>query len=491
MFSLLFWRETLTHIRRCFVLVMLLAVLAPGLLWAQATSTHTLPAPVAQAMQRHNIPASAVGIWVQEIGANAPVLVHNPDTPFNPASVSKLPASFAALAELGPNYTWKTEFYTNAPIRNGVLQGDLWIKGHGDPFLVADEVWKMLGALQRRGIRRIEGDLVFDLSYYNLPYENPGAFDNQPYRAYNQTPHALLTNFNTITLEMEPEGTQLRVVTDPPLDGLRIDNRVQLTDSKCESGQNTISYNVVESASGVRHIVLEGRYPRSCGRYRLVRTALTPEAYTNALIRAVWKQWGGEIQGGWRTGTWPNPRSRPLLVHESRTLAEVIRMVNKFSNNVMTRQMALALGAETYGAPATCDKASRAILKVLAEHGIDTQGMIMDNASGLSRNNRISARQLAQLLWIAREHTFMPEFVSSLALVGQDGTVRRRFQNGPKTGRMHLKTGTLNSVSAVAGYVRSDSDKNMLVVVLINHREVQWGSGRELQNAVLAWTFNH
>lgn len=460
------------------------------LLFLSVAQAQSLPGPIRQALQTHNIPESAVGIWVQEIGHTTPLLVHNPDIPFNPASVTKLAATFAALKELGPNYTWKTEFYTNAPIRNGILQGDLWIKGYGDPFLVADEVWKMLGALQRRGIRRIEGDLVFDLSYFDLPYEDPGAFDNQPYRAYNQTPHALLMNFNTITLEVEPDGTQVRVVTDPPLADLRIDNRLTLRDGNCEGFQNGISYHVVNNA-GNRHIVLEGRYPRACGRYRLVRTALEPEAYSNALIRALWQQWGGEIHGGWRIDTWPNPRARPLLVHETRPLSEVIRMVNKFSNNVMTRQVALTLGASMYGAPATCDKASRAIIDTLQGFGIETTGMVVDNASGLSRNNRITARQMAQILWVARESTFMPEFVSSLALVGMDGTVRRRFQNGPQNGRMHLKTGSLNDVSAVAGYVHTASDKIALVVVMINHRGAHWGIGREVQNAVLAWTFDH
>jgi D-alanyl-D-alanine carboxypeptidase/D-alanyl-D-alanine-endopeptidase (penicillin-binding protein 4) len=153
----------------------------------------------------------------------------------------------------------------------------------------------------------------------------------------------------------------------------------------------------------------------------------------------------------------------------------------------MTRHLELALGSERYGSPATPAKGQRAILDVLSERGIDTRGLVIGNSAGLSREGRISARQLAAILGAAWRSPYMPEYASSLALAGLDGTMRNRFRKSPATGRMHLKTGRLDDVSAVAGYVTAASGQRLIAVVLVNAPEAHRGPGEELQDAVLQW----
>jgi serine-type D-Ala-D-Ala carboxypeptidase/endopeptidase (penicillin-binding protein 4) len=470
--------------------VRLLSTLLIGLCCAAAAAETltTLPAPVASAARSLGLPEQGISLWVQRVSEPAPRVAVLPDVPRNPASVLKLVATFAALDQLGPAYTWRTEVFVPGAPRDGRVQGDLWLRGHGDPYLVAEEYWKLAEGLRRRGIERIDGDLVFDNSYFDLAPEDPGAFDNQPARVYNLPPHPLLVNFNAVRFTVRPEGPAgaVAVGADPPLPNLRLDNRLRLHAAPCGGFQRGVALAVQDPA--VRdQVILEGRFPAGCDEYALTRTVLKPESYAFGLFDLYWHQLGGTLDGRWREGVLPDDAGRPFHVHRSRPLGDLIRMVNKYSNNVMTRHMALTVGAERFGAPATDDKGRQAMLEILEAHGIGTAGIVLDNPSGLSRQTRVTARQLAGLLQAGWQSVFMPEFVSSMAISGLDGTLRRRLGEGRTRGRMHLKTGTLNDVSAVAGYVWTGSEDRLLVVLLINAPDAHRGLGEELQNVVLRW----
>ncbi len=454
---------------------------------AVAAPDNELPEPISRVLDWQNLSRADVSLWVQPVDGGPPLLELNADVPRNPASVTKLPVSFAALEVLGPAYTWKTELYVDKAPRDGVLAGDLWIRGGGDPYLVAEEMWKLVGALRQTGIRRIEGDLILDDSHFDIVPRDPAAFDNEPFRAYNQQPHPFLVNFNVLSFHVWPdnEGGGIRVQANPPLPGLTLENRLRPASGPCAGFQRGVSYHV--PAPG--HVVLEGRHPTACNGYRLNRVALPPEEYAYRMFKMLWEQWGGEFDGGWRRGVRAVSDEQPLLVHESRPLGELIRLANKYSSNVMTRHFKLALGVEVYGEPATESKGNAAILRHLADRGVDVDGIRLDNAAGLSRNNRFTARQIAATLAAARESRYMPEFVSSLALSGMDGTVRRRFRDEAEAGHMHLKTGRLDHVSAVAGYVRTLSGRDLAVVVLVNAEDAHRGPGEALQDAVLRWAY--
>ncbi len=470
---------------------LVLLLLLPLGTQAGADAANELPAPVALAAKSLGLPHEGISLWVQGVEALEPLVLVNADVPRNPASAMKLVTTLAALEGLGPAYTWHTEVFLGAPVRGDTVPGDVYLRGHGDPYLVAEEFWKLADGLRKRGIRRIDGDLVFDNSYFDLPAEDPGAFDNQPDRVYNLPPHPLLVNFNAVRFNVEPkpDGRSVAVQADPPLPNLELDNRLSLYRAPCGGYQRGVAV-AVQDRDARDEVLLEGRFPDGCDSYALTRTVLRPESYAFGLFDLYWHQLGGELGGRWRDGTVPDAKENalePFHVHRSRPLSDLLRLVNKYSNNVMTRLLELTLGAERYGAPATFDKGLRAIFDVLATQGVDTEGLVMSNSAGLSRDSRISARQLAAVLRAGWRSPFMPEYLSSLSINGLDGTMRRRLLGIPAEGRMHLKTGSLDDVSAVAGYVLTRGGERLLVVVLVNAPEAHRGLGEDLEDVVLRW----
>lgn len=474
---------TITSKRRTLSLIL-------GLLTFTVSSlTHAqLPDSLRQVIQSQRLPADSMGIWVQKTDSISPIVAHNAERQFNPASTIKVATTLAALLELGPAHTWPTTIRSTAPVENGVLRGDLIIQGTGDPGAVSEEHWRMLRDLQRTtGLKRIEGNVILDSSYFLLPAEDPGAFDGQPYRAYNQLAYALHVNSNAIRFHFIPEGNSIRVEAEPPLPSLRINNRLTRGNGNCDAWQRGIRYEV-----GHNEVTFSGAYPVNCGNYELLRTAVTPDFNAAELFRLHWSQWGGELLGNVISHhNGPLNYSNTLMVHHSRPLADLIKVANKWSHNIMTRHMALAVGASRKGAPATLEKARTSLLDVLREAGIDTQGMFIDNGSGLSRVARISPKQLGQVLQAGWDSPRRPEFITSLSISGVDGTTRRQYRNQSVTGRAHLKTGLLNQVSAITGYVRNNCNEDVMVVLLINHPEAHQGHGTRMQQSLIDWTYNN
>jgi len=473
---------------RCLCLCLAMASLPASA--AEAQPTEALPDPVTRIAAALAVPKQAISLWVQDVAEPGPMAAFNADVARNPASTMKLVTTFAALERLGPAYTWKTEVYLAAPPSDGLVAGDVWLRGYGDPYLVNEEVWKIATALWQAGIRRIEGDLVFDTSYFDLPREDRGAFDNQPDRVYNLSPHPLLVNFNAVTVKVKPgaDGRSVDVSADPPLPNLHLENRLNLRHSRCTGFQRGVAL-AVRDPNRRDQLLLEGQFPTACTEYELTRTVLQPESYAYGLFDLYWRQIGGELKGQWRRGTIPPGVSTPFYAHHSRPLGDLVRLVNKYSNNVMTRHLELTLGAERFGPPATPEKGQRAIVEVLGDRGIDTEGLDISNSAGLSRDVRISARQLGQVLAAAWRSPYMPEFVSSLAMAGLDGTLRSRFRGTAEEGRMHLKTGTLDDVSSIAGYVTTPSGRRLMVVLMVNAPGAHRGPGQELQDGLLRWAY--
>lgn len=463
-----------------------------GPVFATAAPTNSLPSFIVETSARLGLPLDSSGLWVQRAGAQEPLLQWNADQAFNPASVAKLATTLAALHELGPHFRWQTEIRAEGNRVGDRLEGNLILIGSGDPGMVSEEHWRMLGALRRSGLRRIEGDIILDHSVYNVLPEDPGRFDGQPLRAYNQPPHALMVNGNSLRFHVFPaEGAPptVHIVADPPLPDLRIVNRVQpVFQGSCTAWQRGIHFSV-ERNDAYTAVQFSGEYPVRCGEYSLLRVALPVLNYQEELFRLHWGQWGGEITGTFRYGVAGEVAGSPLLIHESRPLGDLLRVINKWSPNAASRQLALTLGAERFGTPVSLEKARAAILETLAELGVDTEGLWIDNGSGLSRDVRMSPRQVAAILQAGWESPFRHEYISSLAIAGMDGTMRSRFADTPERGRMHLKTGRLNEVSSIAGYVRSQSGEDYWVVILVNDPDAHRGPGVQLQDEILRWVY--
>ena len=466
----------------------MLVLLTVSLLWpaAQAAApADTLPPEVVQALRNFRLSERGLSVYVHEVGAPEPLLAVRADTPRNPASTMKLLTTLAALETLGPAYTWKTEAYALAPVRDGVLDGDLYIKGYGDPYLVIEHFWRFLRALRKSGIEEIRGDLVLDQSFFAAAAGRSADFDGRALRAYNVLPRALLVNFQTVNIRFlpQPGAQRVRIVADPQPAQLAIDNRVRLAAGPCRGGARGLGMQVASRAD-FQKIVFSGRYSPDCGDDQLYRVVAEGEQYIHGVFKTVWTEMGGRFEGGVREGLVP-PAAQLLHSATSPPLAEIIRVVNKYSNNVMARQILLTLGAEKFGAPATVDKGVAAIQEWLAQRGLDFPELVIENGSGLSREERISARHLGQLLLKAWESPAMPEFLASLPILATDGTQRLRH-GGALAGRAHLKTGSLNDVRAQAGLVLDDKGRRLVVVMLHNDARADTAS-EAAQSALLAW----
>ena len=458
-----------------------------GLVAGPALPADSLPRPVAAALNNHGLDGSGLSLFVQAVDAGEPLLAFNEDIPRSPASVIKLLTTYAALDALGPAYRWQTRVLVTGPVRDGRLQGDLVLQGGGDPGLSTERFWTLLREIRARGIREIAGDLVIDDTLFAPFDEDPGDFDGQPFRAYNVLPSALLVNSNTVEFRMMRDGPAVSVYVDPPMAGFRVDNRIGNRRGACGGFQRGVAFNLPDGPGG-RRAVLDGRFPTGCEDYSLWRSVLPAPQFADAVFRALWSQLGGRIEGGLRVAETP-PDARELFAYGSLPLNEQLRLINKWSNNPMTRLLFLTLGLEHAGPPATEEKGRAALTAWLERKALAMPGLFVDNGSGLSRDTRVSAAGLGVMLLDAWRHPQMADFMSSMPIAANDGTLRRRF-HGDMEGRLALKTGRLEDVSAIAGLAQSRSGRRYVVVVLLNARDAHRGIGNVVQEAVLEWVFD-
>jgi D-alanyl-D-alanine carboxypeptidase/D-alanyl-D-alanine-endopeptidase (penicillin-binding protein 4) len=466
-------------------LILLLSPLAAS---AQ-TGTTTLPPEVARIVERSGIPPAHIGIFVQPVTASRPGITFNATHPFDPASTMKLVTTYAALSLLGPAYTWNTDVYAAGPIRNGVLNGDLYIKGYGDPELTLGDFWLLLRELRARGLKTIHGDLVLDTTYFIVPAGDPGRFDGEPSRPYNTLPSALLVNYNAVRIDFvpRPHSGSVMVTVEPPLPQVKVVNRLRLTDGACGDWEDRLRAAIDDSGNAAT-IAYDGRFAASCGEKQRHIAVLSKPQYIFGLFSELWRELGGTLSGSVREAAVP-PSATLLLETQSPTLTQVIHDMNKFSNNVMARTLFLTIGAESGGPPGTVENAARAIKLWLAQSGIPAAGLVLENGSGLSRVERVSAGTLGQLLVGAWRSPVMPELAASLPIVAEDGTMRRRLRHTTIAGQAHIKTGSLAESRAIAGYVLDRDGRRVVVVCLVN--DSRTAAARALQNRLLKWVYNN
>jgi len=450
-----------------------------------------LPADVKQALEANKLSADYLGVWVQAVDSDKPLLTHNPDLPLNPASVMKLVTSLAALDMLGPTYTWPTEVFANGPIKQGVLKGDLFIKGYGDPWFRTEDLWRLVRQVRELGIHTIEGRLILDDSYFAPVDEDPAAFDNRPSRPYNALPRALLLDNRLTRFVVQPDAETgaIRVNMWPPQPSVSLINQIEPDAGLCT---DKTGWPVVDIRNGgdFDTVRLSGRYSLNCGVRDFYRVVGNPDESFFKGFEALFSERGGVIRGGYGKGVVPSD-AKLLFVQESQTLAEYLQPINKFSNNVMARQVFLTIGAQQMAPPATTLKAQRAIEAWLNSLGLKFPEFVIENGSGLSRIARISPRNMATLLKYGWESPTMPEFISSMPIIGVDGTMRRRLQGDSVSGRGHFKTGTLRDVRAGAGYIMSRSGRRYIVVIMHNQPAVQLGGGTQVQDAIIKWVYDN
>ena len=431
-----------------------------------------LPKPVLDGLARAGVPPENVSVVVQGTDGSPTLVSHRASEPMNPASVMKLVTSYAALDLLGPAFTFRTDFLVAGELKGGVLEGDLVIRGGGDPKLTYERLWQAAHHLRSRGIREIRGDVLLDRGYFApMPHE-PGRFDNEPRRAYNVGPDPLLVNFNAVNFRFIPGPDGVRVVGEPDLPNVEIASRIKVTREPCAGWRRDLRYDIEETGL-VALVVFSGSFAADCGERTWPLALFDGARFFESSFRWLWSEAGGVLRGKLRMAPAP-AQARLLYRHESEPLAALVRDMNKFSNNVMARHVFLALSAER-GAPGEAAASARIVHDWMKSKRLDDRDLVIENGSGLSRNERASADLIAALLRSAWSSGVMPELVASLPVFAVDGTLKTR--RAGMAGHAHLKGGTLTGVQSVAGYVLGRGGKRWIVVMIVNHPNAQAAQG--------------
>jgi D-alanyl-D-alanine carboxypeptidase/D-alanyl-D-alanine-endopeptidase (penicillin-binding protein 4) len=455
-------------------MVLLLASLGAG--------ARDLPKTVREALASAGVPASAVGVVVAPAQGGPRLISVRADAAMNPASVLKLITSYAALDLLGPAFTFHTDVLLDGKLEGGVLKGNLVFRGGGDPGLTYERLWQLAHGLRARGLREIRGDVIVDRGYFAPAPYDAGEFDHEPRRAYNVGPDALLVNFDAVDFRFIPGAEGVQVTGEPDLPNVEIASHIRSVDGDCGAWRHDLHYDIEDNGL-VATAVFSGSYPRACGERTWPLSVFDGPRFFESLFRWIWSEAGGTLRGSVRSGATP-PGAQPFLRHESEPLANLVRDMNKYSNNVMARHLFLALSAERLGGSAQLPASGRVVRDWLAARGIDASGLVLDNGSGLSREARVSASMLAAVLASAWSGPLMPELAASLPVFAVDGTLKDHHAPGA-AGMAHLKGGTLTGVQSIAGYVLDRRGRRWIVVMMVNHPNAN--NAEPALDALVAW----
>ncbi|MGH9866653.1 MAG: D-alanyl-D-alanine carboxypeptidase/D-alanyl-D-alanine endopeptidase [Candidatus Polarisedimenticolia bacterium] len=458
------------HVRTLRLILAVAVVSCAAALWgfSARAATPATPRPLgpslAAILKTPDLARSQVGMRVVEADTGRVLFDHNAEMPLKPASNMKVMTSAAALSLLRPEYVFNTLFMASSRPVNGVLAGDLYIKGYGSPALSGEQWWLMAREMKARGIDRVEGDLVGDDSYFD-GLDRPQGWPSHTEDAfYNAPVSALSADYNAVTIVVRPGrmGGTPEVVLTPFASFFKVANRAVTTASRS-------NLRVGRQFDGTQNvIVVDGQISARSAPSISYRAVEQPTFYALSAFREAASKEGIVINGVSRRGSIPQGALR-LYEHESRPLTDLVRTMNKLSNNYMAESFLKTLGAETAGVPGSVEKGAAAVTSFLEGLGVDTRNLVLADGSGLSHADRLTAASLtAVLLAMYRDFESSFEFITSLPIGGVDGTLDRRMVGGPAQRRIRAKTGHLNGVSSLSGYAFTNQGRALAFSILVN-----------------------
>lgn len=386
----------------------------------------------------------------------------NADLRLHPASNTKLVTTAAALHVLGPGHQWRTDLLADG-FDDGAVDW-LVLEGQGDPFFVTESLYKLVADAKAAGLKRVRKGVVVDDSYFTDRYLAPG-FEDRPDddASYRAATGAMSLNFNSIEVHIEPgskPGHKARVTTRPPSSYAIIDNDA----TTAGGGKERISLTA-RAHNGRTKLSVGGKIPVKHAGITVRRRIDNPPQYAGRALIGVLRELGIKAGDAVKVGRTP-AKAKRLATHWSPALGKVIDDVNKLSNNFMAEHLMRTLGAVKHDRGGW-DEGRRVIDAFLTEE-VGLKGFTVRNGSGLFGDTALSARQFGKLLgYMHTRHPALPEFAASLAIAGHDGTLRRRMKH-LKIGQLRAKTGTLNGVICLSGYVEFADGSPGVFSVLFN-----------------------
>ena len=434
-------------------------------------------------LAKRELAGARVGVLVVLRDRGKMLFEENADVPMTPASNMKIVTGAAALSILGPDYRFETVFATDGAIDGGVLDGDLYVVGSGDPSIVSEELWKIVEEVRLLGIRTIAGDVVLDTSYFDsLSVASHDAADGQ--RAYHARTGALSLNFNSIAVHVFPgvrSGDPARVELAPSTGYVEVRN-----EASTGRGRSSSTLSVKRTYEGGRNVItVSGRIPAGAGRKTVYRNLEGPAEHFGTVFVEFLVAAGIGVRGGVREGAAPADAD-VLFVNESKPLSLVVRDLNKFSNNFVAEQLVKTLSAEVHGPPGTTAGGRRVLEEFLVSAGADSGSFRVVDGSGLSRENRITARTLVRVLETTLDDFESSyEYVASLSVSGTDGTLEDRMGYAGLEGAVRAKTGLLDGVTAISGLMETLAGEEVLFSILVSGFACEAWRAHDLEHAIL------
>ncbi len=432
-----------------------------------AAPDQDLPVQLQELVRSGPLAFSHAGVEVMSLSDGHILFASHAHELLNPASDTKLFTSAAALSRLGPDYRWTTEVFLDASLDHGVERGNLTLRGKGDPSLVSERLWEIAAELWHQGLRQVKGDVVLDDSFFDQATQGPGWDQEDTDRAYLAPISALASNWGSFAIYVSPgerPGQKARVEIEPMSPYFKIEASVTTSGR----GSRRIRTSGYASRDGY-HVKVSGRIPADSPTAAFWRRVGDPTRYTGETFKAILAQRGIKVNGRVRRGS-VSPSARLFYASESDSLDVILKRLNKHSSNFVAEMLVKTLGAELRGVPGSWPNGIDAVEDFLAQDvGIPRGSYVMRNGSGLNDVNRFSADQVVRVLaYMYARLTLSPEYLSSLPIAGKDGTIRFRMEDTPAAGRVRAKTGTLEDVSALSGYVESVGGRRYAFSLLVN-----------------------
>ena len=442
-----------------------------------------LAGSIDSALDRGCLNADKTAVRVVNARTGEVLYDRNGGAPLVPASVMKLVTTASALHYLGPAYRFKTDILHTGVFENGVIDGDIIIRGRGDPKLTPENLWGIAKELKRRGLIEITGDLVVDDSFFDGRRRAPSWRARRTQRPYDAKLGALSVNFNTVAAHVFPgeaPGYPLIVSLEPESAYLTLVNKGKTT----SGGKNRLSVRRVKDGNAARLVVSGSMRVGSEGRVVYVNID-DPLMFAAEAFRSSFENAGIKISGRAREGE-TTEDAGILFTHESEPLAVILRQLNRHSSNFVAEQIVKTIAAEANGEPGAHEKALRMTSDFMEELGVDMTGVVLADGSGLSRRNRLTARAMTDLLTaVRRRFDIGPDFVASLGIMGVDGSVRKRLKNSSARALARAKTGTLARVSSLAGYVAGQGGRVYAFAILSNDNSCYYKKADSIEDKVV------
>lgn len=444
---------------------------------------YALPSGIEEQIKKSGISKKDISIYIKEVDVGSRVIASlNADTTRTPASVIKVLATYAAVLKLGFDYRWPTQFYTTGSLQNGVLRGDLLVKGFGDPTLASKDLESIVATIKAKGIQKITGNIVIDRNYFDVGSKDNSGFDQHTFSPYNAMPDAMMFNERVSTICVTPNKNDVYKKTVD--ESYKIRNNLQHVNKPCR-GKYSWPAVKIDKSKVVPEVLLQGKISKQCGKRDICKVITKPYKSFYYAFKDALKRSDVEVAGTMRLSK-ISPNANILFIHYSESLEKIVSKTAKESNNLYARHLLLDLGAKVYGAPATADKGRKAVEYILKSKGALSRGALkIDNGSGLSRSAKMSAKMLADMYDNAYGR-YGQRWMDTLSIAGVDGTIQKRFRGTVVKNRAWMKTGTLKRVKNIGGYVKARSGKLYTVVVLINSPKAKY-RGTKLQNEIMEW----